>query len=250
MNTSLEPVSPAPRPPLGGMGIPIILFALAVWSWDSVVILPIKLLTVFFHELSHGLAAILTGGKMLKISLTTDEGGLCTTQGGIHWIILTAGYLGSLLWGSALLLLAAKTRFDRAIVTGLGILLVAISLGYGGNATGIAFGIGFGAAMIAFAHYFGEIACDQLLRFIGLVSSFYVILDIKSDLIDRNVPMSDAYVLAEKFLLPGWVVGIVWFVIALAITYKVIMATLESDLPVPPASSGNLPPFPFPDSRS
>ncbi|NLI76079.1 MAG: M50 family metallopeptidase [Candidatus Riflebacteria bacterium] len=216
-----------PRLPLGGMGLPLILFVLSVWFWESPVVYPVKLLTVFFHELSHGLAAVATGGSMHSIELTADQGGLCWTAGGIWWVILSAGYLGSLVWGAGLLYAAAKTRYDRELVQFLGGLLIVVTAVYVRTWAGVAFGLGFGAAMLAFASQFGEVACDQLLRYIGLTSSFYVILDIKSDLIDRNLPQSDAYRLAEMLHLPGWVVGVAWFLLAIWITFRVLEATMR-----------------------
>ena len=216
-----------PPLPAGGMLIPFGLFVLSFFFWDSMVLWPIKILTVLFHELSHGLAAILTGGSIHHIEINANEGGLCVTQGGSRFIIYSAGYLGSLLWGSGLFLIATKTRYDREVVTVLGGLLILVTALYIRSFTGILFGLGFGAAMIAFANYYGEIACDQLLRYLGLTSSFYVLLDIKSDLIDRSIAESDASRLGEMFHLPGFVIGLIWLVMALAITYKVLHLSLK-----------------------
>ena len=43
--------------------------------WDSAVIFPLKILAIFFHELSHGLAAVATGGEIVSIELFLSEGG-------------------------------------------------------------------------------------------------------------------------------------------------------------------------------
>ena len=130
---------------LKGMIVPLILVLVSYFFWYSRVLYPIKLLTVLFHELSHGLAAILTGGKMLKIEISANEGGLCTTAGGIRWIVLSAGYLGSLLWGSALILLAAKTSYDRAIVQVLAGILILVTVVYVRTPVGFIFGLLFGS---------------------------------------------------------------------------------------------------------
>ena len=209
------------------MLFPLFLFILAVIYWDYRIILPIKYLTVFFHELSHGLAAILTGGKTVKITLSSNQGGLCYTAGGWRAIVLSAGYLGSLLWGSALLLLAAKTNKDREVVGALGIMLIIVTAIWVRNMFGAVFCISSGLALLLLGKYASELVCDQFLRFIGLTSCFYVITDIKSDLIDRSVPCSDAYRLAEMFHVPDWLVGGVWFLLALFITYKVVKLCLK-----------------------
>ncbi|WNC70944.1 M50 family metallopeptidase [Thalassotalea psychrophila] len=61
--------------------------------------IPFNWLESFFHELSHGLAAIVTGGKILQIELFPNGAGLCTTQGGIALIIAFSGYAGAVGWG-------------------------------------------------------------------------------------------------------------------------------------------------------
>ena len=67
--------------------------------WDTIIIYPLKILTVFFHELSHALAAIVTGGKVLEIVLVPEQGGHCLIAGGNGFLVSSAGYLGSLIWG-------------------------------------------------------------------------------------------------------------------------------------------------------
>ena len=80
---------------------------------------PLKILVVFFHELAHGAAAVLTGGEIVLITLSPDQGGTAVTRGGSRTLILTAGYLGSLLIGVALLLGALNSHADRAIMAAL-----------------------------------------------------------------------------------------------------------------------------------
>ena len=60
--------------------------------------------TAFFHEISHGLAALATGGRLLQIELHFSGSGLCYTAGGIRWLVLLAGYAGSSFWGLLLYL--------------------------------------------------------------------------------------------------------------------------------------------------
>ena len=45
------------------------------------------------------LAAIATGGAVERIVLDANQGGAAYTRGGIPFVTLSAGYLGSLLWG-------------------------------------------------------------------------------------------------------------------------------------------------------
>ena len=40
----------------------LVLAAVSIFFWHSIVLYPVKLFVVLMHELSHALAAILTGG--------------------------------------------------------------------------------------------------------------------------------------------------------------------------------------------
>ena len=78
----------------------IILTALAaLLSFVKSVRTPLELIATFFHELSHGIACILTFGKIERINLNGDGSGVCTTTGGFSIIILMAGYAGASAFG-------------------------------------------------------------------------------------------------------------------------------------------------------
>lgn len=82
--------------------IPIIII---LWNVPilKLLIYPFKLLTVAFHEFSHAFAGLLTCAKVESIVLEPDEGGATRMRGGIPFITLPAGYLGSSLIGAALI---------------------------------------------------------------------------------------------------------------------------------------------------
>ena len=188
--------------------------------WSTWLVYPLKILVVFFHELSHGLAAILTGGSIVEIQLQKEQGGVCITQGGNRFLILSAGYLGSLLFGGAILLLAARSRNDKRITGTLGAILIAVTLlfvrpwlGFG-----MLFGLGTGAALILAALYLGKRGNDWLLQTVGLTSCLYALLDIKSDILDRPELRSDARMLAELTGIPTVLWGILWLAVALSTT--------------------------------
>ena len=186
--------------------------------WNTPFVYPLKIFVVFMHEVSHGLAAIATGGRIVEIQINPQQGGHALTQGGSRFLTLTAGYLGSLLWGGLILLLAARTRFDKAISILIGIGMVAISIGFGESTFTYLFGIGFGVALVAIGLYLPETVNDWILRIIGVTSCLYAILDIKSDVLDRSNLRSDARMLSEVTGIPTEVWGILWILIAIALT--------------------------------
>ncbi len=72
-----------------------------------IVSLPLNWLETYFHEISHGIAALITGGKIVSIQLFLDGGGLCTSRGGINLFISFSGYAGATLWGWGIYRLAS-----------------------------------------------------------------------------------------------------------------------------------------------
>eukprot|EP00268_Persea_americana_P021177 TRINITY_DN2115_c3_g1_i3.p1 TRINITY_DN2115_c3_g1~~TRINITY_DN2115_c3_g1_i3.p1 ORF type:complete len:230 (-),score=5.11 TRINITY_DN2115_c3_g1_i3:119-808(-) len=81
--------------------------------WRTVLLTPFKLITVFLHETSHALACKLTCGQVEGIQVHANEGGVTHTRGGIYWVILPAGYLGSSFWGMVLILASTNLLTAR-----------------------------------------------------------------------------------------------------------------------------------------
>jgi hypothetical protein len=178
---------------------------------------PLKILVVFMHELSHGLAAVLTGGSIEEISLSAQEGGHAITRGGSRFIILSAGYVGSLLFGVALLLMALRTNADRVVLGLFGIVILLVTALYIRDLFPLAFCTIAGFSMLAGARYLNLHINDFILRVIGLTSVIYVPYDIFSDTIARSNLRSDAYMLAEEFGGSSMLWGGLWLVLSLAV---------------------------------
>lgn len=111
-------------------------FAVAVLLWQvaglSLLTYPLRLFVTMIHELGHGLAAILTGGEFLRFEVAEHGAGLAYTRGGSLFAILQAGYLGTALFGAALLLLTHHTRRPGLIAIGLGALIGLLSVLFSG----------------------------------------------------------------------------------------------------------------------
>lgn len=200
--------------------------------WDTQVVYPLKLLVVFFHEASHGIAAYLTGGSVDHLEVSQEEGGVTFTQGGNRFVILSAGYLGSLIWGGIILMLASRTRCDRYISMTLGVAIVLIGLWFVRPLVsfGQLFVLASGVALLAVGYKLPEQVNDVALRVIGLTSCMYAVLDIKSDVLDRPYLMSDAAMLAQETGTSTMLWGSIWMTIA--IIWSAAFLLLSSRPPV------------------
>ncbi len=193
----------------------ILIFVAVTLLWNTPVVYPLKIFVVFMHEISHGAAAMATGGQIIEIVVVSQEGGHAITRGGSRFWTLTAGYLGSMIWGGVILLLAARARLDNTLSVIIGIGMIAISILYLRNLFGLLFGIAFGAALLISGKFLNKSVNRWILQVIGITSCLYAILDIKSDIIDRTHLRSDARMLAEMTNLPTLFWGVLWIFLAI-----------------------------------
>lgn len=193
-----------------------VLFALVWRGWDSPTLYPLRILVTLFHEFGHGLAALLSGGSIDRITVDPGAGGVCYTRGGWRWLILPSGYLGSMAGGCAILLLACRTRWDRALSLLLGAGVAGTTLLYVRTPVGLLYGVGSGLALAAAGRWLGEEANDLLLSFIGVTSCLYAFMDLRI-LIRLGRGYNDATMFStEIFPLPPAVWAVLWAAIALA----------------------------------
>ena len=206
----------------------IILITVVILFWNTLLVYPIKLFVVMLHEMSHGLMAIAFGGQIIEIQISKQIGGYClysiTPSFWSSFMTGCAGYLGSLFWGALILILAVKSEKDKYITLVIGMILLALSyfVMQSGEFFGTTMTFGLGLFMLIAFKYFGNFFHDLWLKFLGIISCAYVILDIKGDLIDNSNIGSDADAIAVLTGLPSAFIGIVWMCIALITMFIVL----------------------------
>lgn len=207
------------------IGIMIII----IFFWNFILFYPLKLFTVLLHEISHGLAAILSGGKIIQLEISKDLGGLATTSGGWRALILPAGYLGSMIFGGIIVISASRLKNDKFISYIIGVLILIITALFIRTWFGILFGVLFGGGMIVLGKFAPDFVNDIVLKIIGMTSVLYAIIDIKQDLINRTVPGSDAYAMSQLFILPPVFWGILWIIIALIASFFILRIAVKKN---------------------
>jgi preprotein translocase subunit SecG len=97
-----------------------------------VVLYPFKVLATWLHELSHGIAMIITGSGFDRMVIYRDTSGLAyayTAVGSFGTaIIAAAGYMGTPLWGAVLLVVTPNARAARNALIVLAVLLVGTTI--------------------------------------------------------------------------------------------------------------------------
>ncbi len=204
-----------------GLATLVAIGALALGFWDAVWLWPLKILVVFFHELGHAIAALVTGGTVVGIELSPMQGGLTKTQGGIAFFVLSAGYLGSLAFGVLWLFLGRTEKLARYGAWVLAIFLLFATLWWVRPLVSFGFGYAVVAsiAALALARFAPPVVKQWFLRIIGVFSVMYAVWDIRDDVLSRQIASSDASQLAELTFIPGPVWGILWIGIGLGVLY-------------------------------
>ena len=202
--------------------LPLGLAALALLFWDTFVVYPFRLFVVFLHEASHGLAAVLTGGRIVSIGLSFDEGGVCLTRGGWPFLILNAGYLGSLLWGAVFLLLGARRARARPVIGLVGLFTLVVTLAYVRTWFGFLYGLGAAVVLLAVASRLKPAVSEALLAAIGATSALYAVWDIATDVVLRHSGQSDAAALARLTGLPAAAWGVAWIALSVLVLASVL----------------------------
>ncbi len=215
-------------------GLILAVMFIAVWIlWDTPIVYPIKIFVVCLHELGHALATWLTGGQVVSIQIFPDEGGLTTTRGGWPFIILSAGYVGSLLAGGVLLYLSSQRHWGRRLMLALATLLVLSTLLFFRNGFAVLYGLLTAAAMFFSAYRLPVQVNSYMVRFVAVASCLYALLDIRSDLFMAGVPAgsgvaNDAVALSQLTGLPA----IFWAVLWMAVSLMMLAYFLNSSLRV------------------
>jgi hypothetical protein len=222
-------MKPLTRRHLAFLGGFTLYFALLWIFWESPFVYPLKVFVVFLHEISHGIAAVATGGSIQRITLSPYLGGACYCPGGNAFITLSSGYLGSLGFGALILEGGRKAgRHADRVVEAMGAAVVILTLLFVRGAFGFAFGLLLGGVLILAARRLTADRNRILLTVLGLTSCLYAILDIKSDVLDRPHLPSDAHMLAELTGIPTVAWGMLWIGIALGVSGWLFMRAFRA----------------------
>lgn len=197
----------------------ILLFAAIILKQLPLITIPFNWLESYFHEVSHGLAALLTGGKVLRIQLFANGAGLCTTQGGIAFVISFSGYAGATLWGWGIFKLSSANQRAAQIFSVVIFILLVSSMVFWGRDLLTWFILAVLAVIFLLtiklqkAHYLQRLM--QLFGLLILLNS----LSSPSYLLDgRN--LGDGAALTSITYIPEVVWVLIWFSIAFFALYS------------------------------
>lgn len=217
-----------------------LLASLLLWNLPvgGVLLYPFKLIATWLHELSHGLAMTLTGVGFERVLIYRDTSGLAygtSEAGGVaRAVIAAAGYMGTPLWGAALLVVTPTARLSRYALALFGGLLILSAVTVIDAAGGDSFGP-WAVAAIGAACLLAALAAPgpwrlAIAHFIAAQSCVNALLDIRvllrpSQVVGGKVAgASDAHNMAAATFgttatWAVWTWAAIWLLWSLAVLY-------------------------------
>lgn len=199
--------------------------ALLFVPFASVVTYPCNLFVTLVHESSHALAALVTGGSVVSITIHPNTSGLTLTRGGSRLITLCAGYTGATIFGAVLLIFLRKRWVHAAAA--FGAIFLVIALRFGGNLLTYATAIAAAAVFVFFfARNGGRIAYYGMsfLAVQCMLNAFYDLRTLVVVSASDSRTISDASLLSHETLgvIPPLVCAIALSGVSVLITYKLL----------------------------
>ncbi|KAJ7043484.1 peptidase M50B-like-domain-containing protein [Mycena alexandri] len=199
LGSILPPALPAALQPSGEQIVVlyvIIAYAVVIFGFWNVpgvrnCINPLKLFTIATHELFHIVAAILSGGRILKITIDPHVGGATIVEGGRPVFILASGYIGSTLLGALFTLAGWDTLVAKVMSFVLAIGLI-MPLALVRDKLTILLTIIYEALLIGFWFVDHGGALRWYCLFIGVMNILFVIWDVADDRFFHKSNDSDA----------------------------------------------------------
>jgi len=197
------------------MNIPLVRFALY----------PFDIYSTWIHELCHGLAALMTGGRIVKLEIFPDTSGLATSaiNPARRGFVASAGYQGTAIMGFFLLIFRRTKRGPRSGTMGLAITMVLSCILWVRNAFGLSFLLCMGLVLAGLAYKLPSTHIRNLYIILSVTCSLNAISHVHNlfglnNYINGEAASSDAHTMADyvggSFM--AW--AILWLILAIVLT--------------------------------
>lgn len=202
-----------------------LLMAIAVASvilWQtrigSLVLYPFTILATWFHEMGHGVAAMLTGSRFERLLIFSDGSGVAQslrpadTSGLTNALIAASGPLGPAIAGSLMIIASRTDKATRATLAATGLAVMISTVIWVRTLTGWLVLPALGLAILVLAsrgtadqrrfgiQLLGVQACISVWQQFGYLFS-------SGGSVGGELHRSDTSAIAEALLLPYWVWG-------------------------------------------
>lgn len=186
--------------------------------WGNYILYPFTILATWFHEMGHGLTAILLGGNFQKLLIYPNGSGIASHSGAVilgplgRALVAAGDPMGPPIAGAALILASRSFKTARLGLLFIGSLLLISTLIWVRSIFGIIAIPLLGLIILGIALKTPTWVQGFTVQFLGVqacISTFHQInyLFINSVIINGNKIYSDSGQIAQELLLPYWFWG-------------------------------------------
>ncbi len=203
----------------------IVLLAIAIATivlWQlpggKLILYPFTLLGTWFHEMGHGLAALILGGDFQRLEIYSNGSGLAVHSGSLYLgrvgaaIVAAAGPIGPTIAGAIFLVCSRRLNTSRIALYILGAILILSVIFWIKNFFGALLIILFAVVILAIAVKAREKVKRVTVQFLGVqaFASVYLSVDYlfsKGASVGGRIYLSDTGVIEKNLILPYWFWG-------------------------------------------
>jgi hypothetical protein len=195
------------------------------------VLYPFTILGTWFHEMGHGLSALLLGGDFHYIDIYSNGSGLAVHSGSLFLgnfgraFVAAGGHLGPTIAGALIIAVTKKEKVSLYLLPILGVILLLSVIFYVRSIFGILIITLFGL-LILYLSFRSDIKWRLLtLQLLGVQGCLSVYMNIgylfsKGATVGGNQYQSDTGVIENALLLPYWFWGIMIVVFSIFLIFN------------------------------
>lgn len=205
-----------------GLLIAVAVASIVLWqtTFGSLLLYPFTILATWFHEMGHGIAAMLTGARFERLVIFPNGSGVAQTLRPADGsrlqdaLVAASGPLGPAIAGALLIIASRSPRATRIALAVLGTALILTTAIWVRSLTGWLVLPGLGVAILALAR-FGTPPQQRLgIQVLGVQAAIsawqqFGYLFSAGGTIDGRLHRSDTGAIADALLLPYWLWGAV-----------------------------------------
>jgi hypothetical protein len=218
---------------LGLLIIAIITISLWQVPGGNYFLYPFTILGTWFHEMGHGLAAILMGGQFHRLEIYSNGSGLAYHSGPLFLgnigraIVAMGGPLGPTFAGALLIVSSVRENTTRIALYVFGAVMIISAAVWVRSWFGVALILFFGALTLFIAIKAGSKTQRWYVQILGVqaVVSLYLSLNyLFSDggFVQNNQYLSDTAVISQNLFMPYWFWALLILAISIFVIYKSI----------------------------
>jgi len=206
---------------------------IVLWQlpFGNYVLYPFSILATWFHEMGHGLTAMLLGGNFQQLQLFSNGSGVATHSGVRFFgplgraLVAAGGPLGPPLAGAAFILASRRKQTAKMALLVLGSVLIVSTVVWVRSLFGLVAVPLLGLAVLAIASFaprWLQVFSIQLLGVQACISSFHQIdyLFTRQAVIGGRAMLSDSGQIAQNLLLPYWFWGALMAIASFLLLYQ------------------------------